>query len=458
MHFSQGWQKLPPELRDHVLNFLAGPAWEKDGLSTLSLVSKEWSLCWRPRLFRELCLESADDVRTLVEILSSAVSAWLNSHIVTLTFYGLSFDYPLSRVLLARAPSCRTVHLYNGGLGFTPFPILFHNAELKRALCAVTTLKMSHYSFQSFRDVLRILADISPLEDVQFRKIQWPRESQLTVDATASNVCTGAFRNIRSVHMLSCTDNLAVPAWIFAATSTRYSFERSPVLSRVPVQTWALIMLLHASLEHPMIESAKFRAMSNPSNNSYRFVGSLRADSTSRSLYTLDQVLAEIAVQTVLPSPAGRNRQPWDIHEIAIAEGLCRSVKADYLRECGWHSMRGILSMFPKLVAFNILCSGERTSEDFCALHDKIRARLNRCQAVRIQHGCGLPDARFLEPALFGNIGHEPEHTRTEIYPRVKIPYSANPHTKYMKECLYTPVLPPLRSPSSTIPEQSGKP
>ncbi|EKM48041.1 uncharacterized protein PHACADRAFT_266573, partial [Phanerochaete carnosa HHB-10118-sp] len=189
--------------------------------------SHTWSRRFRPRLFAQLELKTEGDDRTLYGIVRSPLSAWLAEHIAVLRFSRIGpRGYPLWTALLRLLPACRNISHDFGGKPVRM--LLSHSPGLKSSLQSITSLSLYNCTFPSFRTLLRILADITYLKNVYFTE-------------AASNVCTGAFSHVCSVQMWSCTNNMAVPAWILAAASTRHSFTRRRA---VGPETWAIIDLI----------------------------------------------------------------------------------------------------------------------------------------------------------------------------------------------------------------------
>lgn len=193
----------------------------------------------------------------LYRIVRSPLSVWLAEHITGLFFvYIKSPGYPLWTALVRLLPACRTIYLDSGD---KPVCVsLSQSADLKSSLRSITSLILHNFSFPSFRIVLRMLADITYLKEVVFDRVVWSDDGPTTAD-TARNVCTGAFSHVRSVEMYGCTNNTTVPAWIFAATSTRHSFTRRPAAGQaVPAETWAIIRLIRMFLDNSTLRFSQF--------------------------------------------------------------------------------------------------------------------------------------------------------------------------------------------------------
>lgn len=200
-------------------------------------------------------LRSKEDCSILYRIVRSPLSAWLAEHITELRFnHDHLPGYSLWTALVRILPACRDVqHRFDAGPGR-----MSHSAALKSSLQSITFLLLDNCTFPSFRILLRILADITRLEAITFRNIQWSDDRLLTADA-ARNTCTGAFSRVRSVKMETCTNNLAVPAWILAATSTRHSFTRRQAAGpAVPAETWTIIEFIQTFLGESTIQSSRF--------------------------------------------------------------------------------------------------------------------------------------------------------------------------------------------------------
>ncbi|GJE89938.1 C2H2-type zinc finger protein [Phanerochaete sordida] len=401
--FGQAWKKLPPELSTYVLDYLESPEGATDGTARLALVSKAWSQKFRPRLFDRLELRTAGDVLRLERILRSSVSAWLCGHITGITFSGHTFSHSLSVTVLQILPLCTFVHaLGQHEVHYTFLPHIQPTAPLRYSLRTVTTLHLSHHRFLSLRHVLRVLASILSLRDVQFREVTWPG-SPLSTTEDANNICTGSFLHVRSVHMLSCTDNLVIPAWIFASTSTGHPFVRRAVDAPLPTETSAVINIVHKLLGDSRIDSARFRTTQRDADG-YAFIGSLRTRAMSELPYALRQTLAEVAVRSARDEAPVDGSTMWSIREIALAEGLqdIESPTADYMGSRDWAGLASALLDLLQLERFHVLCGHARTKPEFADLQGALARAIDPRLPVNIQYNDTRADARLLVPALFG--------------------------------------------------------
>ncbi|EKM60400.1 uncharacterized protein PHACADRAFT_189534 [Phanerochaete carnosa HHB-10118-sp] len=407
--FIRHWERLPTELHDYVYDLLAS-AERKVDLSTLSLVSRAWCRHFRPHLFTRLTLQSEEDCRMLYNVVRSPLSAWLVEHITKLLFYRISPpSYPLCTALLRLLPACRhTLHSFS----FKSDRVsLSHNAALKSSLRSITSLTLWDCRFPSFRILLRILGDITYLEKVDFLKVEWS-DDRLT---TASNICTGAFSYIRTVKINLCTNNLAVPAWILAATSTRHSFTRRRTAGpAVSAEMWAIIELIQTFLSDSASYNSGFDVkeattgelnrslhqiivLTECSQDTYRFVGSL-------AMRSLEGATAYISVQVIKSAPPAGGNETWSVCQIVLADSTRhRSKPHSYLLSRDWSKISSLLPEFLQLQQLQVLCGENYPEEDFRALSDKVVGGMNNRTRplVMLQHDPGLPDGRYLQPALF---------------------------------------------------------
>ncbi|GJE89950.1 hypothetical protein PsYK624_060640 [Phanerochaete sordida] len=397
--FARAWNKLPLELSTYVLDYLESQEGATDGTTQLALVSKDWSRRFRPRLFDTLELKTSGDVLELERILRSPTSAWLSNHITGITFSGHAFYLSLSMTVLRMLSNCTFVHASGEHeVHYTFLPHIQPTAPLRHSLRAVTTLHLSHHRFLSLRHVLRLLASISGLRDVLFREVTWPRALLSTTEG-ANNICTGSFPHVRSVHMLSCTDNLVIPAWIFASTSTGHLFVRHTAEASLPAKTSAVINIVHTLLGDTGIESARFQADAD----TYVFVASLRTQA-GQGAYPLRRTLAELAVRSARNEAPGNGSSMWSIREIALAEGLqdIEPLQADYMADRDWDGLSSALLGFLQLERFHVLCGHARTKPAFAKLQDAVQRAIGPRLPVNIQYNDVRADARLLVPALFG--------------------------------------------------------
>ncbi|GJE89882.1 homeobox domain-containing protein [Phanerochaete sordida] len=402
--FAYAWQKLPRELQDYILELLSSPFMDKGGPSKLSLVSRDWSLRFRPLLFTQLELRTPDDVRQLDAILRSPLSGWLKDHVAELTFYSHSFFAPLALALLALLPERRTIHIDSDDTTGPPF---LYAARLKQSLRCMTKLKLSNFKLHSFHGLFRVIGSVTTLEVLHLTRVTWPNDPFM-----ARGPGPGAFPNIRTVHMLSCTDNLSLPALIYSATSTQYSSSRPR--QEIPAETRAVVEILHGFLQDSRIQSTKFQTVQT-TPDSYTFVGSLRTTSTSTTPCPLDFVLAEIAMQTVKHVSLEDGGAKWLVREMALAEGLEAFVvrRTSYMYTRQWGYLTTTLPVLRHIKHFHILCGPRHAPEGFASLKYRIANGTLDHPSVTIRHDDLLPDARFMEPALFGlaelNEVHEGE-------------------------------------------------
>ncbi|GJE89932.1 transcriptional regulator-like protein [Phanerochaete sordida] len=397
--FAQAWNKLPLELSTYVLDYLESPEGSLDGTAQLALVSKAWSRIFRPRLFHRLELKTPKDVSELERILRSPVSAWLSGHITGVTFSRHSFAHPLSTTVVSMLPACTFIH----ALGRTDFrPHIQPTAALRHSLRTVTTFHLSHHRFLSLQHILRILASIQNLREVQFRDVAWSGAPLSTTEG-ANNICTGSFPHVRSIHMLSCTDNLVIPAWIFASTSTGRPFVRRTIEVPLPEETSAVINIVHDLLGDTRIDGARFR-MAKSSADGYTFIGSLRARPMSEPPYTLRQTLAEVAVRSARDEAPGIGGGMWSIREIALAEGLhdIEPPTADYMGSRDWNAFASALLGLLQLERFHVLCGHARTKPEFADLQQAVARAIDPRLPINVQYNESRADARLLVPALFG--------------------------------------------------------
>ncbi|EKM53061.1 uncharacterized protein PHACADRAFT_99942 [Phanerochaete carnosa HHB-10118-sp] len=241
--FVRSWKQLPPELHDHIHDLLVIIAGYRE-ISGLSLVSQAWCRCFRPGLFSELDLRSNEDCRTLYSILQPPLSAWLAGHVTALYFHINNSSNPLCMALLRLLPACRTVwHRFD-----RIKRCVSRSADLKSSLRNLTSLQLFRWGFRSFRTLLRVLADIPRLETIHFIDVKWSGDTPATIDA-ANSICSGSFGHVRKIYQDGCTDNMAVPAWILGAASTRHSFTRRRTPGpAVGAETWATINLIRMFL------------------------------------------------------------------------------------------------------------------------------------------------------------------------------------------------------------------
>lgn len=144
-----------------------------------------------------------------------------------------------------------------------------HSAALKSSLHNTTPLRLCYCHLPSSRHLLRVLADITYLEDIDFIIVTWLGDTITTVDA-ASNLCNGVFSYVRNNRLRDCTNNMVVPAWILAAASTRHSFTRRRTIGPiVPAETWVIIELMRTFLQESIIAQSQFRVKEATLGNFY---------------------------------------------------------------------------------------------------------------------------------------------------------------------------------------------
>ncbi|EKM61738.1 uncharacterized protein PHACADRAFT_248537 [Phanerochaete carnosa HHB-10118-sp] len=400
--FPRHWERLPTELRDHIYGLLPRSD-RKTGFSALSLVSHTWCRRFRPRLFARLTLITEGDDRTLYGMVRSPLSAWLAEHIAVLHFDRIGpRGYPLWTALLRLLPVCHDVWHDFGG---KPVRVsLSHSAGLKSSLRSITSLTLRYCNFPSFRILLRILADITYLEEVDLSGVTWSGDGLTTADA-ASNVCTGAFSHVRSVIMWNYTNNVAVAAWILAAASTRHSFTRRRTVGpAVPAETWAIIDLIQMFFKDDGELLTVGFDVKEATADTYRFVGSLPS--------------AYISVRVVKSALAAGANEAWSVRQIVLADSDKRYLNLhQYFHSRDWSALASLPPAFPKLQQFQVLCGEMYSEEDFRALSDKVAEAMNNHThpPATLQHDRDLPDVRYLQPALFDLTEADVEAGREEV-------------------------------------------
>lgn len=422
--FTRSWEQLPSELRDYIYASLANSGKMKEAfISELSLVSQAWSRQFRPRLFAFLKLENEEDCRILYGILRSPLSSWLGEHITTLTLYSAYFpNRPLSTALVRLLPTCRIVRVGARAYSATSERIS-RSPALKLSLRGVTSLRLFRCHFPSLRTLLRVLGDITYLEVVDLYQITWSGNLPMTAEA-ASNVCNGTFSHVHEIRLQGCTNNLAIPAWMLAAASTRHLFTRRRTAElAVPAETWAIIELIQMFLGDDTILLSEFYVKEATSGESisslcevtvltehlqdtYRFVGSLLNNGPASM---------SISVQTVKFTPSGGGSEVWSVRQVALADLIytnkphlhLRSRNFDtykshlHLRSHDWPTIASLLPTLPRLQRFQVLCGEGYSEADFRALSDEILGAVNNHPAVTVQHDPNIPDGRLLQPTLF---------------------------------------------------------
>ncbi|EKM58656.1 uncharacterized protein PHACADRAFT_72971, partial [Phanerochaete carnosa HHB-10118-sp] len=374
--FDRSWERLPPEMHDYIWSFVESSN-NKAEVSRLSLVSRAHSRRFRPRLFASPVLRSEEDCHTLYSIVRSPLSAWLAEHVTTLRFHSTCFPNPPFWMTLVRfLPACWTIDKLNHDPLIPPGRIS-RTAALKSSLKNITCLKLLHCDFPSFRILLRVLGDIIHLESIDFKHVTWKADPLLIID-TVNNVTNGAFSHVNSIQMRSCTDNVAVPAWIFAAISTHHSFSRRQAAPIAPGETLSLIKFMQNFLGDDMIENSTFDAKDTDAGDSfidvYTFVGYLSGSKAVEGSDTVTRMRVRLWVQLARSTSPGGDDESWSIHHIFITDSQTtdnyngNGLYTDYLDSRNWSILPSLLTALPRLQPLEILCQGDRSETNFRAL------------------------------------------------------------------------------------------
>lgn len=213
---------LPPELVDHIINFIALPGQpsrtlvssDKHELALLSLTCRLWAARLQPLLFDTLRLTSQASVRELLALLSASHGR-LGGYIAVLQIAGLEQNRPtwlhlvhlvLIPKLPARTRASLRVEIAIGPtaprwFGHSLYTTLPRSPPFTSPLFYKLTL--SGTRFRSPSDLLRLVASMPLLETISCYEVEWGdswSEAQNIVLPLRRTVS-----NLKEVYMLACS-------------------------------------------------------------------------------------------------------------------------------------------------------------------------------------------------------------------------------------------------------------
>lgn len=215
--------------------------WEDERVKNvaISLACKDICQKIRPRLFEDLQLSLAKDVRFLREILRSNLSGWLGAHVLRITAKYDAYESEQEKIsseavaiLLSPRllPAIKYLQFDSSGMrdGTHFLDTMTLRPQLKR-LTSLTHLNLINPKpFPSFSALARLLGSIPSLEDVQLYEVTWKSACK----PTDLPDCNASFNSIKRVvanggryHNANFKSSWAF-AWLVAPPYTGYNYQR----------------------------------------------------------------------------------------------------------------------------------------------------------------------------------------------------------------------------------------
>lgn len=400
-----GYSKLPHEIKELIIDKLQPDRRTSKSVldSILSLVCWSWSWKFRPRLYELLKLHSIDDCRTLATILRSPTSRWLRNHVYIIELQPVCLPHSRAWVpLLQQLPFLHkiTAASISGRDGVQPH-LFMRCAHIKSAWRSLRALTLESIRFPSFSSLLRTLGDMPFLEDISLCAVTWSNFISTTIHTTP---CNAAFSHIRQLDVRFCTDNLAIPSYIFAAASTRYRYVRratSPTGAQpLPNSVSMVLAFFRAiSVSGPVDGCTFSRAMEHTGEEHFVKSGTWI---TLTSFVLVEAVIVTVASCTTHAAVKTDDFHPEvksstrAVSRFAIAD----APTADPFRQ-DWRVFASVLLECVSLESFYVLCGHGYTSDNFVELSSSIYEALGNHPSLKLRHNSQARDGRSIEPEMF---------------------------------------------------------
>lgn len=221
--------KLPnllPDLQHRILRYLL-EAEDKASLKACILTCRRWLQVCGPSVFGTVCFRSHEDVDGLLSSLDSTgnrfcpIGRYANNLLLDMSHAEEPWDHLVWGKLAQKLPCISSLSFYNSArtMSLPAHPLM---SSLSTSLYAwnfpaLRKLRIDNYEFSSFKDLLRLIRNLSALAHLECNNIQWRRSAGLSH-------CTGTHSKLECVRMNSCTATWPMLfAWM-TSTSLRVQF------------------------------------------------------------------------------------------------------------------------------------------------------------------------------------------------------------------------------------------